>query len=323
MGANMMRQWQPLIHAELPLVTTGHEPIPFAPDFCPGVNLLTAFVAWGADTHEDALIISESAAARLATDFPLAVGDKLSHRHGSKGIISRILPDSEMPHLPDGTPIDLCYSFFSITSRMNHGQLLEAVWGWAASVDKLPAVAAPFASPSWNVISERLQAAHLPANGMICLTHGKGGLPLDRESTVGYVYWGRTNHDARTKVQVTGKDTTVGQSLGLAEYLLLREAGAEHLLTAFFKDQAQDGGGQRFNELQKHLATVGIAATRTDAGITFAFVDAPPSDAPSPCRTRAASLSGPSECLSILRPFHKAIRKHFRPCRRQTTDCAA
>ena len=116
MGANMMRQWlspsapetapvncpkgmsRVAASPEPALVQTGYEPD--APDFWCGRNLLTAFISWGGDTLRSGIVISESCAARL--NFPYAVepGDKISNRHGTKGVISRILPDDEMPILP-------------------------------------------------------------------------------------------------------------------------------------------------------------------------------------------------------------------------------
>jgi len=77
------------------LVTTGQEPD--ETDFWGGYNLLTAFVMWDGDSFEDALVISASAAAKMAFPVPVEVGDKINNRHGFKGVVSRILPDNQMP----------------------------------------------------------------------------------------------------------------------------------------------------------------------------------------------------------------------------------
>ena len=111
MGCNMMRQWMRPPHAEPALVQTGLEPD--APDFWCGRNLLTAYLSWGTDTFEDGLVLSASCAQRLGYPYPVEPGDKLSNRHEIKGIVSSILPDDQMPHLEDGTPVDIIYNFIS------------------------------------------------------------------------------------------------------------------------------------------------------------------------------------------------------------------
>jgi hypothetical protein len=95
-GVNMMRQWFTPTDPEPADVQTGLEPN--EPGFWCGRNLLTAFMSLGADTFEDAIVISESAAQRLNYPYPVEPGDKFSNRHGSKGTISKILPDDQMPH---------------------------------------------------------------------------------------------------------------------------------------------------------------------------------------------------------------------------------
>src|SRR5581483_8713670 len=125
MGANMMRQWLVPPDPEPALVRTGSEPD--TPEFWCGRNLLTAYISWGADTFEDAIVISESCAKRFGSAQPIEPGDKLGNRHGTKGIVSRIVPDDEMPHLADGTPVELIFSFMGLYTRMSIGQLREAV----------------------------------------------------------------------------------------------------------------------------------------------------------------------------------------------------
>ena len=182
MGINMMRQWMSAADTAAPvhstgwfrqqcdqrlaskgnkpepaLVQTGYEPE--AADFWGGYNLLTAFIMWDGDTFEDGLVISESAAARM--DFPAAVGvgDRISNRHGAKGVVTRILPDADMPQLPDGAPIELIFSPTSMVSRLNFGQQREAVMGRIAQAAGAPAVVPPFQAPSEKMLKERLAAS--------------------------------------------------------------------------------------------------------------------------------------------------------------------
>ena len=253
MGANMMRQWLVLDDPEPALVQTGNEPD--APDFWCGRNLLTAFVSWGIGTFEDGVAISESAAGRLGYDGWIEPGDKLSNRHGTKGVIGEILPDDEMPHLPDGTPVELAFSFLGIHTRMNFGQLREAVLGRIAHAEEQPIIVPPFGGPAKDEIRQRLAKAGLPESGMETLLMGKDGPTLERPSTVGYIYWGITDHLVRNKLHATqggprqdGRPEGVflpkghvplpkwyqGQRRGEMEYWALRDVGAfENIIEGF------------------------------------------------------------------------------------------
>lgn len=288
MGANMMRQWHPLPNAEPPLVQTGNEPTPMPSGFWCGVNLLTAFVSWGVDTHEEALLLSETGAQKLGFPQPLTAGDKLSNRHGTKGVVSRILLDTEMPRLADGTPIELVYSLFGLPTRMNHGLLLEAALGRAAKADGLPAIAALFGGPTLSEIQARLEASSLPRTGMERLTNGATGEVCERESTVGFVYWGRTFHDAQSKLHANGTKEELradgqparfpGQQVRTSEYRLLVEAGAWHTIYAFFHEQNinQTNGGTfapRFEHFSERLTTLGIRAEQSQNGVAFTFAE--------------------------------------------------
>ncbi|MBN1934271.1 MAG: hypothetical protein JW934_06385 [Anaerolineae bacterium] len=222
MGANMTRQWVPQSTAEPALVQTGNEPD--APDFWTGRNLLTAFVSWGADTFADGIVVSESCARRFDTPYALEPGDKMSNRYGSMGVVGRVLPDDEMPHLPDGTPVDLVYSFFGLNVRMNFGQVREAAWGNVAQAAGAPLIAPPFHAPSADELRRRLIRAGLPQTGMVRLTMGPNGPELEHASTVGWVYWGRLFHLAQSKVKVTTERGL--QRQGEMECYTLRDIGA-------------------------------------------------------------------------------------------------
>ena len=230
MGANMMRQWLPIDEAEPAMVRSGNEPD--VPEFWCGRNLLTAFVSWGPGTVEDGIVISESCARKLFFDGSVEAGDKLSNRHGSKGVVSQILPDEDMPHLQDGTPVDLVFSFLGLHTRMNLGQLREAVLGRVARAEGRPVVVPPFGAPSDLEVRSRLAGAGLPESGMERLRMGKGGSELDRPSAVGWVYWGLTSHLARHKMHVS-TGATPGQIRGEPEYKALRDIGAfENIIEA-------------------------------------------------------------------------------------------
>ncbi|HLJ55826.1 MAG TPA: hypothetical protein VKT77_12380 [Chthonomonadaceae bacterium] len=164
MGVNMLRQWLTPPDPEPALVQTGFEPDDAA--FWCGRSFLTAFVSWGVDTFEDGIVVSESAAARLAYPAALEPGDKLSNRHGSKGIVSRILRDAEMPRLEDGTPVELVFDCTGLFSRLNVGLVREAVQGLLARHAGAPAIVPPFAAPKEADLREALRRAGLPADGM-------------------------------------------------------------------------------------------------------------------------------------------------------------
>jgi hypothetical protein len=224
MGANMLRQWVPQSTPEPALVQTGAEPA----ELWAGRNLLTAYVSWGADTFDDGILISESCARRFDTPYALEPGDKLSNRHGIKGVVSRVLPDAQMPHLPDGTPVELVYNFSGLHLRLSMSPVLEAVLGRIARARGEPVLAPPFGAPSADQIHAWLDGAGLPASapgaGMETLTLGAEGPPLGRPSTVGWVYWGRLTHLARSKVR-TFVDGRGGQIRGEMEQRVLGQIG--------------------------------------------------------------------------------------------------
>ena len=292
MGANMMRQQVVPPDPEPALVQTGNEPD--APRFWCGRNLLTAFVSWGIETFEDAIAISESAAAKLGFPHALEPGDKLSNRHGSKGTVSRIAPDDQMPHLPDGTPVELCFSFVGCHTRLNFGQIREALMGRIARAEGRTAVVPPFQAPSDGELRRRLRDAGLPESGLETLTMGKGGPALARPSAVGYVYWGKLFHVAGGKLHDWRGGH--GQRQGELEYYALRDVGAFATMAETFHTLSADNPDAdtlaervatgpmepsppptpAFRRLRQHLAAAGIAAELTDGGLALAL--APPAD---------------------------------------------
>ena len=236
MGVNMLRQQLVPPDPEPALVQTGNEPD--APGFWCGRNLLTAFVSWGIETFEDAILISESCARKLDFPIPVEPGDKLANRHGTKGTVSRIVPDAAMPHLPDGMPVELCFSFIGCHTRLNFGQMREAVMSRIARAEGTPAVVPPFQAPREDELRERLTKAGLPESGMETLSMGKDGPPLARPSTVGWVYWGKLDHLAGKKIH--SWTSRHGQRQGELEYYALRDVGAFETIAETFNTRSAE-----------------------------------------------------------------------------------
>ncbi len=243
MGVNMMRQAIVPPDCQPASVQTGNEPS--EPGFWCGRDFLTAFVSMGADTFEDGIVVSESAADRMTyggTFIPhnrLEPGDKLSNRHGTKGTVSRILPDSEMPHLEDGTPVELVFSPNGIFTRMNLGQLREAVMSRIARAEGSPAIVPPFCAPDADEIHSRLAAAGLPESGMERLTLGQNGDWLDLESTVGWVYWFKLHHMVSDKINFSTTSEHCNYQ-GLLEYYQLRHIGAFETIAETYNMKSVD-----------------------------------------------------------------------------------
>jgi hypothetical protein len=279
MAANMLRQGIPHHQPEPAWVQTGNEPE--APDFWCGNNLLTAFVSWGPGTSEDGILLSESAARRMSDPFPVEPGDKISNRHGSKGVVSYILPDEQMPHLPDGTPVELVYNFPGLRTRMHLGQVREAVMGRLARVESAPLIVPPFHAPRPEELRQRLIAAGLPESGMETLADGRGGPKLELPSAVGWVYWTRLAHLAKDKLRLVLDDpeevASAGQLLGELEFGVLKELGATATLRESLNARAarttQSATPPMFNDLARRLQVAGIRTELQESRLAFRFAN--------------------------------------------------
>ena len=205
--------------------------------------------------------------------------------------MTRILPDADMPQLPDGAPIELIFSPTSMVSRLNFGQQREAVMGRLAQAAGCPAVVPPFQAPSEKVLKARLAEAGLPEDGMEQLTLKGAKLPY--RSTVGWVYWGLlAAHTAAERLE-TAVAGVGGPELDMMTYGALCEAGAVANIHVLFNTAAAERPdanalGQRlttgpislspppsprFALLQQLLGMAGIRAELAGAELRFSFAE--------------------------------------------------
>jgi DNA-directed RNA polymerase subunit beta len=161
----------------------------------------------------------------------ISVGDKLSGRHGNKGVISMILPEEDMPYTADGTPVDIILSPLGVPSRMNLGQILEMHLGMAANSLGYQAIVPPFLGAKHEEISAELQKAGLPANGKLKLYDGRNGEPFEQDVAVGYMYMLKLHHMVEDKIH-------------------MRSIGPYSLITQQPLGGKAQGGGQRFGEME-------------------------------------------------------------------------
>ena len=182
------------------------------------------------------------------------VGDKLAGRHGNKGVISVILPEEDLPFLPDGTPVDIVLSPLGIISRMNIGQVLESHLGIAAKQLGYKAATPAMAGPTEQSIKEELKKAGLPEDGKIQLYDGKTGLPFDQKCTVGITYFMKLIHMVEDKIHMRsigpyslitqqplgGKAQFGGQRFGEMEVWALEGYGAAHTLQEMLTIKSDD-----------------------------------------------------------------------------------
>ncbi|MFA5854804.1 MAG: DNA-directed RNA polymerase subunit beta [Candidatus Gracilibacteria bacterium] len=188
----------------------------------------------------------------------IQVGDKVAGRHGNKGVISIIVPEEDMPYLPDGTPVDIVLNPLGVSSRMNIGQILETHLGWAAR--KLGLY---MATPALNGITtpqihDMLKKADLPEGGKIQLYNGKTGEPFDHQSTVGITYILKLAHLVEDKIHARsvgpyslvtqqplgGKAQHGGQRFGEMEVWALEAYGASHTLQEMLTIKSDDVYGR-------------------------------------------------------------------------------
>lgn len=217
---------------------------------------VTIFSRENGDELENGVI--QQIRVSVAQTRRIQVGDKVAGRHGNKGVISIIVPEEDMPYLPDGTPVDVVLNPLGVSSRMNIGQILETHIGWAARELGLY-VATPALNGITNEqIKEMLQKAGLPENGKIQLFDGKTGKAFDHESTVGIAYILKLAHLVEDKIHARsvgpyslvtqqplgGKAQHGGQRFGEMEVWALEAYGASHILQEMLTIKSDDVYGR-------------------------------------------------------------------------------
>lgn len=194
----------------------------------------------------------------VAEKRKITVGDKISGRHGNKGIVSRILPVEDMPHLEDGTPVDICLNPLGVPSRMNIGQVLEVHLGLALGKLKKHISTPVFDGASEEEVKDMLEKAGFNRTGKVKLIDGRTGQPFDSEITVGYMYILKLHHLVEDKMHARaigpyslvtqqplgGKAQFGGQRLGEMEVWALEAYGASNVLQEMLTVKSDDINGR-------------------------------------------------------------------------------
>jgi DNA-directed RNA polymerase subunit beta len=194
----------------------------------------------------------------VASKRKLSVGDKMAGRHGNKGVIAKILPEEDMPFLPDGTPVEIILNPLGVPSRMNVGQILETHLGWAAKVLGYEAKTPVFNGASEAEIIKQLKEAGLPEDGKITLRDGRSGEPFRQKVTVGYIYMMKLIHLVDDKIHARsigpyslvtqqplgGKAQFGGQRFGEMEVWALEAYGAAYTLQELLTVKSDDVTGR-------------------------------------------------------------------------------
>ena len=202
--------------------------------------------------------VNELVRCYIAQKRKISVGDKMAGRHGNKGVISRVLPEEDMPFLPDGRPLQICLNPLGVPSRMNIGQVLEVHLGWAASALGWHIATPVFDGATEQNIEECLEKAGYNANGKTVLYDGRTGEPFDNEVTVGIMYILKLAHlvDDKIHARSTGPYSLVtqqplggkaqfgGQRFGEMEVWALEAYGAAHTLQEILTVKSDDVVGR-------------------------------------------------------------------------------
>ena len=194
----------------------------------------------------------------IAQRRKIQVGDKMAGRHGNKGVVSRVLPQEDMPFLPDGTPLDIVLNPLGVPSRMNIGQVLEVHLGYAAKTLGWKVATPIFDGATDKDIAEALELAGLDPEGKSWLYDGRTGERFDNKVTVGYVYFLKLHHlvDDKIHARSTGPYSLVtqqplggkaqfgGQRFGEMEVWALEAYGASYTLQEILTVKSDDVTGR-------------------------------------------------------------------------------
>ncbi|MDT8715807.1 DNA-directed RNA polymerase subunit beta [Clostridium sp. 19966] len=202
--------------------------------------------------------VNELVRCYIAQKRKISVGDKMAGRHGNKGVISRVLPEEDMPFLPDGRPLQICLNPLGVPSRMNIGQVLEVHLGWAASELGWHVATPVFDGATEKDIEDCLRDAGYDVDGKTMLYDGRTGEPFDNRVTVGYMYILKLAHlvDDKIHARSTGPYSLVtqqplggkaqfgGQRFGEMEVWALEAYGAAHTLQEILTVKSDDVVGR-------------------------------------------------------------------------------
>jgi DNA-directed RNA polymerase subunit beta len=216
----------------------------------------------------------------VAMKRKLQVGDKMAGRHGNKGVISRILPEEDMPYLPDGTPVEIVLNPLGVPSRMNVGQILETHLGWAGMALGVKFATQVFDGASEVNLKEYLDEAGLPGSGKTRLFDGMNGDPFEQQVTVGYIYMLKLSHLVDDKIHARsigpyslitqqplgGKAQFGGQRFGEMEVWALEAYGAAYTLQELLTVKSDDVDGR-----SKVYESIVKGAVPDDPGLPESF----------------------------------------------------
>ena len=202
--------------------------------------------------------VTKSVRVSIAQKRKISVGDKMAGRHGNKGVVSRVLPEEDMPFLPDGTPLDIVLNPLGVPSRMNIGQVLEVHLGYAARALGWKVATPVFDGANEKDIRDTLKLAGLREDGKTVLYDGRTGEPFDNLVTVGYPYYLKLHHLVDDKIHARstgpyalvtqqplgGKAQFGGQRFGEMEVWALEAYGAAYTLQEILTVKSDDVTGR-------------------------------------------------------------------------------
>jgi DNA-directed RNA polymerase subunit beta len=194
----------------------------------------------------------------VASKRKLSVGDKMAGRHGNKGVIAKVLPEEDMPYMPDGTPVDIVLNPLGVPSRMNVGQVLETHLGWAAKLLGCTIATPVFDGIKESEIKEMMKKAGIPVSGKTVLYDGRNGERFHQEVVVGYIYMLKLGHLVADKIHARavgpyslvtqqplgGKAQYGGQRFGEMEVWAMEAYGAAYALQELLTVKSDDVQGR-------------------------------------------------------------------------------
>ncbi len=200
------------------------------------------------------VMVSKKVKVYIASNRKIAPGDKVAGRHGNKGVISRIMPEEDMPYTEDGTPVDILLNPLGVPSRMNVGQILETHIGLAANAKNVRVYTPVFDGAKEEDVKEMLKDSNMPESGRLKLYDGRTGEVLGNNITTGYMYIMKLEHMAEDKVHARatgpyslitrqplgGKAMFGGQRFGEMEVWAMEGYGAAYTLQEFLTYKSDD-----------------------------------------------------------------------------------